>query len=94
MREWRATEFGPLIDDLATTSGLTDQVFLTFWQSVVFQTGGTSDHIENLNTEYSQKRLADLAALLPRLVADRANQDRWSARWKEIVRVTGIKVGG
>lgn len=77
--EWRATQWRPFIDKLATHSGLNEADFETFLHSVNFLTGSAADFIlsHRLPPE-SLKQVQQIASKLPYLVTDRRNKDRWS----------------
>ncbi|QQO21290.1 hypothetical protein JJB98_15805 [Bradyrhizobium diazoefficiens] len=76
--DWARTAFGKFWKDLQRASGLTDSEFTAFWQSVEFQCGATRVGAGALPaTLYDQQRIDRLTALLPGLVADEADKDRW-----------------
>ncbi|HMH04880.1 MAG TPA: hypothetical protein VK556_11830, partial [Candidatus Udaeobacter sp.] len=80
LEEWRSSPFQKFIDELLKASGLSDEEFSALWKGVVFQVGGTHRYPGgHATTPFDDRRLADLSALLPRLVADRADRDRWTA---------------
>lgn len=80
LQEWRSSPFQKFIDELLKSSGLSDEEFSALWKSVVFQVGGTYRYPGgHATTSFDDRRLADLSALLPRLVADRADKDHWTA---------------
>jgi hypothetical protein len=79
LREWRNSEFGPFIDEIATGLKLADDEFEAFWRSVAFIVGGAGRHAGSAAaTRYDERRLNDLFALLPRLVADPSDNDTWT----------------
>lgn len=89
--DWGRTAFAKFWKDLQRASGLTDSEFTAFWQSVEFQCGATRVGAGALPaTLYDQQRIDRLTALLPGLVADETDKDRWSVtellerlKWRE-----------
>jgi hypothetical protein len=78
--EWTASPFGKFFSELIEASGLSSESFLEFWRNVVFLTGGAGRQAGlGTATAYDERRLQDLFALLPKLVADESDKDRWSA---------------
>lgn len=90
-QDWGRTAFAKFWKDLRHASGLTDLEFTTFWQSVKFQCGATRLGAGALPaTLYDQQRIDRLTALLPVLVTDETDKDRWSVaelleklKWRE-----------
>ncbi|MGF7207930.1 energy-coupling factor transporter ATP-binding protein EcfA2 [Skermanella aerolata] len=77
--QWEASPFASFISDLKTASGLNDQAFENAWRHTRFLVGGQGGELGLRNHSTTDaRRLCDIAALLPRLAADQANQDRWS----------------
>lgn len=77
--EWRASPFSAFISDVQAESQLDDQEFEALWRNARFLVGGQhrSLGLGNYST-VDDRRLRDIAALLPRLVADPIDRDRWS----------------
>lgn len=78
LADWRASHFAGFVGELQAASKLSDDAFENVWRNTRFLVGGQgrSIGIPALGSA-DTRRLRELAALLPRLVADRANQDRW-----------------
>ncbi|WP_273217744.1 ATP-binding protein [Pseudomonas sp.] len=79
LEEWKATRWQPFIDKLHAASGLPDEHFEAFLQSVRFLTGSASDFILSHRLRPEIHNLVEqIAEKLPSLVADKRNKDRWS----------------
>lgn len=79
LSEWRMSTWGRLIGHLSEQSDLADEAFERFLQSLRVLHGARADFAQwhKLNSE--QSRLAsEIARVLPRLVADARDKDRWS----------------
>ncbi|MGJ5049575.1 ATP-binding protein [Bradyrhizobium oligotrophicum] len=89
--DWGRTAFSVFWKSLQRASGLTDSEFAIFWRSIGFQCGATRSGGSALPaTLYDQQRIDRLAALLPTLVAEEEDKDRWTAtellkrlKWRE-----------
>jgi hypothetical protein len=89
--DWDRTAFADFWKSLQRASGLTDSEFAVFWRSIGFQCGATRSGASALPaTLYDQQRIDRLTALLPTLVADEKDKDRWTAtellerlKWRE-----------
>jgi energy-coupling factor transporter ATP-binding protein EcfA2 len=80
LADWRASAFDPFLKDVQAASGLDDPSFEAAWRNTRFHVGGKGRALGPGNrSDFDYQRLMELAALLPRLVADRADRDRWSA---------------
>ena len=79
MSDWRASPFARFIAELQDASRLDDRAFEMVWRHTRFLVGGQARLIGlRPNSAGDERRLRDLAALLPRLVADPLDQDHWS----------------
>ena len=78
IREWRSSQFAAFIAAIQRQSGLDDVAFEVMWRNTQFRTGGLGRvaGIDN-PTAWDRKRIAEIAGLLPKLVADSADRDRW-----------------
>jgi len=79
LEDWRRSAFADLIADLQRSSQLNDHEFEAAWRHARFITAGQS-HFLGAQARYlgDARRIADIAALLPRLVADKADKNEWS----------------
>jgi len=76
--EWRNSLYGSFINAIQQRSGLNDADFELMWRNMQFKTGGQGLAVGIDNpTAGDKKRIAQIAALLPRLVADATDRDRW-----------------
>jgi hypothetical protein len=78
LEDWKTSSYGTFVDSVQKASGLNCNDFETFWQNTRFKTGSAAHKLRNAMSAKDKRRIADLAALLPRLVADSADKDRWS----------------
>lgn len=79
LAEWRASRWKPLINDLCVASGLCNQDFDQFLQSLRILHGRAADFVQVHRLTLEGARLAsEIAAVLPRLVADARDKDRWT----------------
>ncbi|HKU24750.1 MAG TPA: hypothetical protein VJQ54_04715, partial [Candidatus Sulfotelmatobacter sp.] len=77
--QWRATSWKPWVDELYGASGLGEQEFDVFLRSLKILYGSAADFVQAHRLNPEGARLAgEIAALLPRLVADARDKDRWS----------------
>ncbi|MDN7894325.1 ATP-binding protein [Burkholderia cepacia] len=77
--QWRATSWKPWVDELYGASGLGEQEFDIFLRSLKILYGSAADFVQAHRLNPEGARLAgEIAALLPRLVADARDKDRWS----------------
>lgn len=78
MAEWRNSLYWPFINVIHQRSGLNDADFERMWRNTQFRTSGRGRlvGIENPSSR-ERKRIGEIAALLPKLVADSADRDRW-----------------
>ncbi len=75
----RASRWKPLIDELCVASGLGEHNFGQFLQSLRILHGSAADFVQVHHLKAEGARLAgEIAKILPRLVADRRNKDRWT----------------
>src|SRR5712664_1667087 len=89
--DWGRTGFADFWKSLQRASGLSEAEFTAFWQSVGFYCGATRNGASALPaTLYDQQRIDSLTSLLPTLVADEKDKDRWTAaeiierlKWRE-----------
>lgn len=76
--DWEGSPFGPFVRRVQQASGLDEEVFLTFWQSTRFwHTSMGRIQLDEYHPK-DRERLEKLAGLLPRMVADKTNRDRWT----------------
>ncbi len=79
LADWRVSRWQPLIDELYFASGLGEQDFGQFLQSLRILHGPAADFMQAHRLTPEGSRLAgEIAAILPRLVADRRDKDRWT----------------
>jgi hypothetical protein len=89
--DWGRSAFSDFWKRLQRASGLPEGEFAAFWQSVGFYCGATRNGASALPaTLYDQQRIDALTSLLPILVADEKDKDRWTAaeiierlKWRE-----------
>lgn len=85
---WQATSWGRLIGRLRQYSGLSDDEFERFLHSLHVLHGSAADFVLFHKLSPDQARLAgDIARLLPTLVTNASNKDRWSR--EELLRELG-----
>ena len=78
--DWQGSDFSVFWKRLHIASGLSEDEFVCFWRCVNFQSGlARGGGIPHTATFYDQHRIEDLAALLPILVSEASDQDRWDA---------------
>lgn len=78
LEDWRASAFGGFVDQLRTASGLTDEAFLKAFRGMRFLTAGDErGRGHQAVTPNEQRRITQLAGLIPRLVAQKGAPDRW-----------------
>jgi hypothetical protein len=79
LAEWRATRWQQFIDALWLASGLDEPDFEQFLHGLRLLHGPAADFAQFHGLSPEGARLAkEIANLLPQLVADRRNKDRWS----------------
>lgn len=77
--DWRASRWSSLINELIVASGLEDHDFDQFLQSLRILHGPAADFVQAHRLSIEDARLADeIALILPRLIADKRNQDHWT----------------
>lgn len=77
--EWRTTRWQPFIDALYQASGLDEPTFEQFLQGFRLLHGSAADFVQLHRLSSEGARLAaEIAKLLPQLVADRRDKDRWT----------------
>ncbi|MGX1587874.1 ATP-binding protein [Brevundimonas diminuta] len=80
LEDWRTTPFGGFLNRLQQNAGLEDDAFLNAWRSITFiAAGGGRAPGTSERTPSDTARIEALAALLPKLAADAAARDQWSA---------------
>ena len=78
LNDWRSTRWAPFIETLIAPSGLAEDQFELFLQSLRILTGPESDFAQLHRLSPDGARLAGkIALLLPTLIADRRDLDRW-----------------
>ncbi len=79
LQEWRLNGWSRLVDILLSTSGLDEDEFERFFQNLRVVYGAAADLIQSHKLGTEQARLAsEIAKVLPKLVSDVRNKDRWS----------------
>ena len=79
LSDWRTSRWGALIDELSAASGLCEQDFDQFLQSLRILTGTAADFVQTNRLTPEGARLAsEIATILPRLVADPRDKDMWT----------------
>jgi len=79
LADWAASIYGPFVIAVKVASGLDDLRFECLWRHLSFKTGAESRTCGlPFPSHEDRKRIKLIAALLPRLVADQSDQDRWS----------------
>jgi hypothetical protein len=77
--QWRATPWGPFLDDLKATSGLTEPEFEEFFQHLELVHGDQPDFASLYGiTSRTQPQVDRIADRLPHLVARMPERDRWT----------------
>ena len=77
LQEWCHSEYGTFVASVQEHSGLSDAEFEVAWRSMRFITGGQRRTFGIHTAAGDIRRLDEIAALLPKLVADSADRDRW-----------------
>lgn len=79
LADWYKSEWSRLIDHLRRESGLGDGDFDQFLNSLRVVCGAAADFIQSHKLNAEQARQAsEIASVLPRLVADARDKDRWT----------------
>jgi hypothetical protein len=79
LSDWKSSIYGRFVTEVQEATGLDDLEFETLWRHLSFKTGAESRQCGlPFPSSDDQKRIKQIAALLPRLVADKSDQDRWS----------------
>jgi hypothetical protein len=79
LSEWRTTRWQPFIDTLYQASGLDEPDFEQFLQGFRLLYGSAADFVQLHRLSPEGARLAaEIAKLLPQLVADCRDKDRWT----------------
>lgn len=78
LQDWDTTPFSAFLRRLQQAAGLGDGAFLDAWRAMSFVTDGEG-RLRGAaeRTAQDSARIEALAALLPKLAADRAGRDRW-----------------
>jgi hypothetical protein len=77
--DWRVAGWGSFFEDLCGASGLAEPEFNEFFGAFRLRWGASADHILLSRLPPSDaSRVREVASLLPKLVADRRDRDRWS----------------
>lgn len=80
LTEWHQSAFSGFVADLQTASRLGAADFEEILRGVRFLAGGQARYLGLVaRGPAEQRRLQEIASLLPRLVADASDRDRWSA---------------
>jgi tetratricopeptide (TPR) repeat protein len=79
LSDWYTPEWGRLIDHLRREAGLGDDDFEQFLHNLRVVCGAAADFIQShkLNAEQA-RQAAEIASVLPKLVADARDKDRWT----------------
>ncbi|BDU76851.1 P-loop NTPase family protein [Mesoterricola sediminis] len=79
LNDWRLTRWQPFVDKLAGKSGLSEEAFNIFFGGLRILCGSDADFVHYHRLSPEGARLArKIADLLPRLVADARDRDRWT----------------
>jgi len=79
LADWYTPEWSRLIDHLRREAGLADDDFQQFLHSLRVVFGAAADFIQSHKLNAEQARQAsEIASVLPRLVADARDKDRWT----------------
>ncbi|HHO0420721.1 TPA: AAA family ATPase [Klebsiella quasipneumoniae] len=79
LQEWRSGNWHNFIEKLMQHSGLNDNNFEMFIHALRVIYGSAADFVQSYKLSAEQARLAsEIAQLLPRLVSDSRDKDRWS----------------
>lgn len=79
LAEWRATSWQPFVDALCEASRFNEPSFEKFLQSFKLLHGEAANFVQSHRLPPQSARLVDdIAKLLPRLVADPRDKDRWT----------------
>lgn len=79
LSEWRASRWQAFVDSLCNVAGLDEPTFERFLQVFRLLHGSAADFVQLHRLSIEGARLAnDVAKLLPQLVADARNKDRWT----------------
>lgn len=79
LEDWRATRWQPFIDALCQASGLDESAFGQFLRGFRLLHGSAADFVQLHRLSPEGARLAkEIAAILPQLVADPRDKDRWT----------------
>jgi hypothetical protein len=79
LADWYTPEWSRLIDHLRLEAGLADDDFQQFLHSLRVVFGAAADFIQSHKLNAEQARQAsEIASVLPRLVADARDKDRWT----------------
>lgn len=81
LSDWKSSIYGAFVTKVQETSGLDELDFEALWRYLTFKTGSESRQCGlPFPSSEDQRRIKQVAALLPRLVADQSDQDRWSVQ--------------
>lgn len=79
LADWYTPEWSRLIDHLCSEAGLVDDDFEQFLHSLRVVYGAAADFIQSNKLNPEQARQAsEIASVLPKLVADARDKDRWT----------------
>ena len=79
LADWRASPFATFVEEVRTASSLDELEFEEAWRNTRFLAAGRQRSLGlREHNAAGDRRVQDIAALLPKLVADPINQDRWS----------------
>ena len=79
LKDWRATRWQPVFDELAKASGLTDPEFEAFWLQLELICGAAASiHFEASEDKERERQIEDLSRAIGTLVADNPEKDQWS----------------
>lgn len=79
LAEWRNTRWQPFVDDIYRASGLDEQSFQEFFRGFRLLHDRDADFAQLHRLSADEARLArEIAAVLPRLITDPRNKDRWT----------------
>jgi hypothetical protein len=79
LADWRKSPFAAFVAEVQAASNLDDDAFHEFWRHTRFFPNGQARYLANTQrTSGDLRRIQEIAALLPRLVSDPVDRDRWT----------------
>jgi hypothetical protein len=78
LAEWQASKWWPFVEKLRTASGLDELQFEPFIQSLRLVCGHQASFLATLQSDQTERGVREIAQLIPRLIAQRGSNDRWT----------------